>query len=327
MSTAIQLFNNIPKLSLAPLFSPIEKCERIRKAIPELPTLYIKRDDFIGPLVWGNKLRKLAYTLAHAKAQNAATIITYGGIQSNHARITAQVSRRLGFKCILVLDGTQPEKPQANFLINHLMGIEIVYVASRQDRHPKMLELAALLKEKGQIPYCIPLGASDDIGSWGFVDAMAEIIQQQNQMGIQFSHIIHSGSSGGTQAGLLVGKALFQQHHLNIISISADDPAKDISESVMKAVLPMMEYLQMPKELQQISPIVDDTYTGDGYALPFEQSIVAFDQFAQHEGIILDHTYTAKTAAAIIDYSRKGFFKPSDKVLFWHTGGLLNLFK
>lgn len=326
MNKAINIFKNKKKVSLAPLFSPIEKCERIKKVIPELPNLFIKRDDFIGSLVWGNKLRKLEYTLSDAEAKGADTILTYGGVQSNHARITAQVSKRMGFDCILIMNGDRPEKPTANFTIVDFLQIPIHYVSTRQERHPKMMEVAEQLKQQGKHPYCVPLGASDDIGSWGFVNAIDEVLQQQKELGVTFDYIIHSGSSGGTQAGMMVGKKLFELNELKIISVSADDPAESIRYSVMAAAQPMLQELGLPV-LERSEVVVDENYFGDGYAVPTSLSSFASDSFAKLEGITLDGTYTSKAMAAVIDYSRKGMFQPTDNILFWHTGGLLNMFK
>ncbi len=327
MTDPISKYRSIGRVNLAPLFTPIEPCSRIRALVPELPELYIKRDDFIGSLVWGNKVRKLEYSLYDARQKKADTILTYGGIQSNHARITAQVARRMGFDCVLVLNGDPPEKPSANFLIDKILGVQIHYVADRTERNPKMMALADELKSKGKNPYCIPLGASDHIGSFGFVKAMEEIIQQEQEMGFQFDYIIHGGSSGGTQAGLVVGQKIFNRNPLKIISISADDSEAEIKGYLMRAINPMLDFLGIPESINENELLVDDEQFGEGYAIPTPLSSWATDQFALVEGITLDATYTAKTAAAIIDYARKGRFKSTDKVLFWHTGGLLNLFK
>ncbi len=327
LDSALSIYRSIGRMPLAPLFTPIEKCERIREALPELPELYIKRDDFIGPLVWGNKVRKLEYSLFEARRQGADTILTFGGIQSNHARITAQVARRAGFDCELILSGKPPKKAAANFLINQLMGIPVHFVESREDRAPKMAELSRELEKKGKRVYPIPLGASDATGSFGFVRAMEEIIQQQQALGIQFDYLLHGCSSGGTQAGLVVGQHLFQQKHLNIIGVSADDSEDQIKGYILQAVEPMLRQLGRSGKLTEADLNVDAAHIGEGYAIPTALSNLAKKAFAENEGILLEDTYTAKAAAALIDFARQGKFRPSDKVLLWHTGGLLNLFK
>ncbi len=326
-STLLNTYQSKKRISLAQLNTPIESCERIKKICPELPNLFIKRDDMIGPLVWGNKLRKLEYALAAAKESNADTIITYGGIQSNHARITAQVARRLGLNCELVLHGEKPARSSANFLINDLMGINLHFVKTREERIPKMDEVAQQLKAKGRTVYKIPLGASDAIGSYGFVRAFEEVVQYEKDTDTRFDYIIHGSSSGGTQAGLVLGKHLFEKDDLNIIGVSADDSVEEITSYIMSALTPMLKEHNLPPEPLENDIHVDVSQIGEGYGIPTALSQEVSEAFAKFEGILLDKTYTAKGVAAIVNKARHGFFKPNDNVLFWHTGGLINLFK
>jgi len=144
-------FYEIPRLDLAPLDTPIESMKRLAAALPGAPKLFIKRDDFIGPLVWGNKLRKLEYSFAKAAEVGADTIITCGAVQSNHARTTAMVASRLGIKCILVLNGDEPTVPTKNYRISKMMGVEIRVVSSRADRNPAMQKAADEVKANGEI--------------------------------------------------------------------------------------------------------------------------------------------------------------------------------
>ena len=208
MKQSIREFNRISRISLAPLNTPVQKLNNIKKFIPAATELYCKRDDFIGPLVWGNKLRKLEYSFAEAINQGADTVITCGGMQSNHARTTAQIALQLGLQVILVLNGESPKKPGGNFMVNRKMGIEIHSVKDRADRMPKMLEIASSLKAQNRKAFVIPLGASDEFGLPGFVNAVWELKQQEEEMGFEFDYIFHASSSGGTQGGLLLGKKL-----------------------------------------------------------------------------------------------------------------------
>lgn len=322
---AIEKFKSIPKVSLSNLGTPIETCERLPEIYPELPNIYIKRDDFIGSLVWGNKLRKLEYSLAEALNQNADTIITCGGIHSNHARITAQVCRRLGLDCILVQNGKKPENPTGNSLINEMLNIPIYYVSSRDERRLKMEDVASEQRAAGHNVYQIPLGASNEIGSLGFIAAVEELAEQQQEMDIRFDAIIHACSSGGTQAGMEVGKRLFGLGNLQIYGISADDPAGEIKETILGITHPMINRLGLSETMDEEELQIDDGYVGEGYGIPTELSSEVTEKFLQTEGIMLDPTYTAKAAAALVAYSRKGKFNQTDNVLFWHTGGLLNL--
>ncbi len=323
----LSIFQSKKRASLAPLNTPIETCERIKTRYPELPNLFIKRDDMIGPLVWGNKLRKLEYSFAEAIASGCDTVITFGGIQSNHARITAQVARRLGLHCELVLNGDKPAKNTANFLINNLMGVPIHFVQTRQERDLKMNELARQREAEGRKVYKIPLGASDSTGSYGFVNAFQEVVEFEQKSKTQFDYIIHGCSSGGTQAGLIMGKQLFNRDNLDIIGVSADDSVEDITSYIMKAAAPMLKENNLSLEEYKEAIQVDVSQIGEGYGIPTPLSKEVGEAFAECEGILLDQTYTAKGLAAIISKARQGFFKPSDNILFWHTGGTINLFK
>lgn len=318
--------SSIPRVSIAPLDTPVERCDRLRLAVPGMPEVYVKHDDYIGSLVWGNKVRKLEYCYAEAQRLGAGTILTCGGIQSNHARITAQTAGRFGFEVVLVLNGVIPAKPTANLLINRKMGVSIYYVSSRQERLVKMQVVQEELEKSGKAVYVIPLGASDEVGSLGFVKAMEELYRQEKALAIHFDYIFHSSSSGGTQAGLEVGKRLFGLE-TQIIGVSADNSVEEIRDEIMAAAGPIRKRLKMKSLINPDEIRVETGFIGPGYGVPSDESLEAEKIFAHTEGILLDQTYTAKAAAALIAYARKGFFKPTDRVLFWHTGGLINLFQ
>jgi len=324
--SSIDIFSSIPRLPIAPLMTPIHRCVRVEQAVKGMPELYVKHDEFIGPLVWGNKLRKLEYVFAKAREEGADNLIPCGGIQSNHARTTAQAALRFGFRVILVLNGTRPARPTGNLLIDYKIGAEIHFVESREERAERMNTLAAREEENGHKVLIIPLGASDDTGALGFVKAIEELRFQEQESGVIFDHIIHATSSGGTQAGMLVGKKIFGLHAA-ITGISADDPAGSIEESIQRIAAPMMDRLKIEPESLRADVHVDDAHFGQGYGIPSEASLEAEQLFARNEGILLDHFYTAKAAAALINYARAGRFESGQKILFWHTGGTIALFQ
>jgi 1-aminocyclopropane-1-carboxylate deaminase/D-cysteine desulfhydrase-like pyridoxal-dependent ACC family enzyme len=324
---AIERFEQIPKMNLTCFSTPLEKCERLRKAIPGAPHIYVKRDDHIGYLCGGNKIRKLEYVMSDVLTQGATAVVTMGSFQSNHARATAMVSKRLGLECVLILNGEEPDDPRGNYKISHLLKAKVVPVTSREERLPKMEEVARSLEGRGERVYKVSLGASDEIGSLGLVKALDELVHQQQQMGIQFDAIIIGSSSGGTQAGLEVGKRMFGLSDLRILGISPDDPADDIKCVMERITGPMLSRLGMESDLKAESFIVDDSYIGVGYNHSTSLSEEATELFLETEGILLDPVYTSKSAAALIDYCRNGNFNPEDNVLFWHTGGLINLFE
>jgi 1-aminocyclopropane-1-carboxylate deaminase/D-cysteine desulfhydrase-like pyridoxal-dependent ACC family enzyme len=323
----IEAFHATPRMPLVNLGTPVQRCIRLEKEIPHSPNIFIKRDDFLGHLIGGNKVRKLEYVMADVRAKGATAVVTIGSIQSNHARITALVARSCGLGCALVLNGVPPEPPTANYRIENLLGVEIHHVDTREDRAGRMAEVAASLRARGEIVYMIPLGASDAIGSFGFVNAFDELVRQEAEMGITFDAIVIGSSSGGTQAGLEVGKRLFGRSGLQIVGISPDDPPATIRETIAGIMEPMLKRLGLHGENTASEIVVDDRYIGDGYGIASEASREAADLFARTEGVLLDPVYTSKSAAGILEYCRSGRFAAGQNVLFWHTGGLVTLFE
>ncbi|HEX5884107.1 MAG TPA: D-cysteine desulfhydrase family protein [Pyrinomonadaceae bacterium] len=323
--SALELFTSIPKFRLVNLNTPVERLDRLRQAIPGAPQLWIKRDDLTGYLGGGNKLRKLEYVMADALVRRATTIVTTGSITSNLARTTAMTARRLGLKCELVLSGGDPKAAHANWRMAELLGVKIHTVSSSKERAGRMKEIAEALECSGERVYQIPLGASNEVGSFGMVAAFEELGVQQLELGEQFDAIVFATSSGGTQAGLEVGKRLFNYRNLRLLGVSADDPAETIRENVLQAVGPMLSLLDKSDLPRDDELHIDVNFIGEGYAVPTKESREAARLFAETEGILLDPVYTSKAAAGLIAYCREGRFKPSDRVLFWHTGGVLTL--
>jgi D-cysteine desulfhydrase family pyridoxal phosphate-dependent enzyme len=322
---ALELFTNIPRFRLLNLNTPVERLDRLRHAIPGAPQLWIKRDDLTGYLGGGNKLRKLEYVLADALARGATTIVTTGSITSNLARTTALTARRLGLKCELILSGGDPKAARANWRVAELLGVKIHTVAASSERATRMKEVARELAERGERVYEIPLGASNEVGSFGMVSAFEELGIQQLELSEQFDAIVFATSSGGTQAGLEVGKRLFNYRHLQLLGVSADDPAQTIRENALLAIGPMLAILGVADKPVADELFVDDSFIGAGYAVPTEESQEAAQLFADIEGILLDPVYTSKAAAGLIAYCREGRFRKTDRVLYWHTGGVLTL--
>jgi L-cysteate sulfo-lyase len=324
-SKALELFTSIPRYRLLNLNTPIERLDRLRQAVAGAPQLWIKRDDLTGYLGGGNKLRKLEYVMVHALSLGATTIVTTGSITSNLARTTALIARRLGLKCELILSGGDAKSARANWRVAELLGVRVHSVAASHERSSRMKEVARMLEERGERVYQIPLGASNEIGSFGMVAAFEELGIQQLELAEHFDAIVFATSSGGTQAGLEVGKRLFNYQHLRLLGVSADDPAETIRKNALQAVGPMLLRLGITDVPAANELIVDDAFIGEGYAVPTAASREAEKLFADSEGILLDPVYTAKAAAGLLAYCREGKFKQTDRVLFWHTGGVLTL--
>src|SRR5918995_3248669 len=182
--------------------TPVEQLDRLRDALGGGPRLLVKRDDAIAFAFGGNKVRKMSLVAADAMQQGTDTLITSGGIQSNHARVTAAAAAKLGLRCILVVNGSQPDRLTGNPLLDGLLGAEVRYVDDRSWRAPGMQAAADEVRKAGRKPYIIPIGASTPLGACGFVGAAAEL---RAQVDTPPDFIVHSTSSGGTQAGLIAG--------------------------------------------------------------------------------------------------------------------------
>jgi len=258
---------------------------------------------------------------AQALAEGADTLITTGGIQSNHARATAAVAARMGLSCVLVANGTPPARPTANALLDRLLGAEVRYVGSRDARAPAMEAAAAELRTKGRRPFVIPLGASTPFGAAAYALAVTELLEQIPAPDL----IVLSTSSGGTQAGIIAGCRL---HGLEtrVVGISADDPSAAIAREVGRILGGLEALLGVPAGSLADAPIdIDDRFVGDGYGIPTQQSIEAIEMSARREALFLDPTYTAKAMAGLIARARAGELG-GGTTLFWHTGGQVGLF-
>ena len=312
-----------PAIGLWPQATPVQALDRLRIALGGGPRLLIKRDDTIGFGFGGNKVRKLDVVAAAALRAGSDTLITAGGLQSNHARATAFTAARLGMRAILVLNGKAPEHVTGNLRLSTLVGAEIRYVGTRDDRQLEMERIAADLAAEGRRPFVIPLGASTPVGALAIARAIGELLTQTAPPDV----IFHASSSGGTQAGLVAGCALAGVE-TRVIGISADESSAALAHTIRGI-------LRGVAEIVGVGPVgtgaegrieVDDDYVGGGYGIPTTASREAFELVARSEAILLDPTYTAKAMSGLIEYVRDGRIGADETVLFWHTGGQPALF-
>ncbi len=322
---AIESFERIPRLALGHYPTPIEKMPRLRAALGGGPNLYIKRDDYAGPGFGGNKVRKLEYVLAAAQAQGAGTVITCGGENSNHCRVTAMLAARLGLGCVLVLNRpAAPAGKPASLAIDEWVGARVVSVERRQDRAPTMERIADELRGAGRVPYVIPVGASTPLGAMGFVSAASELAAQMEVTGRRFDAIFFSSSSGGTHAGLAAGMDLFFPGDTGLFGVSPDDSSESIRQTVQGILNGMGQRLGVAFAA---AITVLDEFIGEGYGIESAAGREALELAARTEGVLLDPVYTAKAMAALMDWVRRGKLDSSHNVLFLHTGGQMALFQ
>ena len=317
---------SLPSVPFASAPTPVEEMTRLRGALGGGPRLLVKRDDAIGFAFGGNKVRKMRLVAADALARQAETLITSGGVQSNHARVTAAAAARLGLRCVLVANGAAPARPTANALLAKFLGAEIRYVPTREARAIEMETVAAAERAAGREPYVIPIGASTPLGAAAYVHALTELLEQIAPPDV----IVHSTSSGGTQAGLVAGCAL-AGIRTRVVGISADEPAATLAGDVRRILSGLAELIgpgpdAHARAIAAAEVEIDDRFVGDGYGVPTPQSREAIELLARTEALFLDPTYTAKAMAGLLAALRAGDFKDADTVLFWHTGGQVALF-
>ncbi len=324
MATALASLRALPLVSLAPHPTPVDRVDRLRAALgPSCPALYMKRDDLLSFGMGGNKVRKLQTVLAEANAAGADTLITCGGVQSNHCRVTAAAGAALGFRVVLVVNGTAQAQPTGNALLDRLFGADVRHVSSRDERAATMDAVADEVLAAGRTPFVIPLGASTPTGAAGFARGVEELLAS----GLRPDVIVHASSSGGTQAGLIAGCALFGLTP-RIVGISADEPAASLAATVRGLVEALGRQLGgSPKVMGLERDVeVNDRFVGDGYGIPTAASTEALELTARSEGIVLDPVYTAKAMAGLIGLIREDAFTADQHILFWHTGGQAGLF-
>lgn len=307
-----------PVVPLGDVVTAIEPLDRFRNLLGVAPRVLIKRDDTIPFAFGGNKVRKLRYVIPLLQREGIDTIITCGGVQSNHARATAAAAAAYGMHCHIVVNGIEPERPTGNALLNRMLGATFEYVSDRADRVPTMEAALLRFRRDGRRPAIVPLGASTPLGALGFVQAVGELVQQ----GVIPDVIVHASSSGGTSAGLLAGVAI---HGLptRVIGISADDPPDALHATVASIVRGLAPMLDLdPDALQAaIRPEFDDAFVGAGYGAATDASREVQGALARTHAVFVDHTYSAKALAGLVSYARDGRIPQRATVLFWHTGG------
>ncbi|OUR68102.1 D-cysteine desulfhydrase [Marinomonas sp. 42_23_T18] len=292
--------------------------------------LFVKRDDCTGLAGGGNKTRKLEYLLAAARDAGADTLVTIGGLQSNHARQTAAAAAKFGFACELVLEdveGTPKEDyyDNGNILLDKLFGATIHLVGEGEDSQAFSHQLMTVLAEEGKSPYFIPVGGSNEIGSLGYVRCANEILEQMAEQGIELDQIVLASGSAGTQAGLLAGLIAANSSIPVVgISISRDAEAQHLLvENLLDKTLCLMG---LDPELAKGRVLICGDYVGDGYGITTPGTIEAVKMAAQFEGLLLDPVYTGKGMSGLIDMCRTKVFEKNHNILFLHTGGSQALF-
>ena len=300
------------RFPLAQLPTPLDFADRLTEAWGG-PQIWIKRDDLTGFGLSGNKVRKLEYHVAAAKAAGATTLVTCGAVQSNHCRATTIAAAKTGMKCVLLLrsrDGGPPERVEGNHLLQRLAGAEVRFITPRQwhDREALMVEVAAELAAVGEQAWTMPAGASDRLGVAAFDNALVELSEQIDGP----VTIWHASSSAGTTAGLALGVAR-NGFDMTVVGASVGESEAELGDHV-SALLAEAGGADAPFE------VIDD-YVGLGYGKTTDEELHVQMEATRLTGLIWDPTYTGKALYALKREIDRGRFAATDKVVFWHTGG------
>ncbi len=337
----IERLQALPRTHLAFLPTPVMELPRLSARLGG-PSLWMKRDDQTGLGLGGNKVRKLEYLVGEARARGCDTLITSGAIQSNHCRQTAAAAAAAGLRCVLALGGEEPmDAPTGNLLLDRLFGATIRWCGEdrKGERVPAMVED---LRRSGRRPYMIPYGGSDEVGAMGFVAAMGELQAQLTEQRAQLSKqraqlaerllakvtVVVASSSGGTQAGMVVGADLFRLP-VRIVGIGIDKGeagAGPYEGRLAELANRLSDRLGMATRYTADRFDVRTGYLGGGYGVVGDLERRAIQLTAETEGVLLDPVYTGRAMGGLIDLVLMGAFEGDETILFWHTGGAPALF-
>ncbi|EFL89262.1 D-cysteine desulfhydrase [Ahrensia sp. R2A130] len=311
------------RVSLGHLMTEIEAMPRLSAHLGG-PNLFIKRDDCTGLATGGNKTRKLEFLVGEAVAEGADMLVTQGAVQSNHVRQTAAAACKVGMKCHALLERRVPKhddnyESSGNVFLDKLFGATLEHRPAGLDMNAEAMAVTEKLRSEGHKPYFIPGGGSNPTGALGYAVCAEEIVAQENDLDKPFDWLVMATGSTGTHAGLLAGFQMLNRD-LPIMGISVRQPREKQIAAVHGLTQRTLAKLG-GTEISEDKVIVDDGYVGEGYGIPAGSTIEAIHLSARQEGLLLDPVYSAKGMAGLIGLVRDGFFKPTDNVLFLHTGG------
>jgi D-cysteine desulfhydrase len=322
------MINYPERLNLAQTPTPFYPLERLSEELGG-PRIWIKRDDLTGAATSGNKIRKLEFLLAEALANGCDTLITSGGVQSNHCRSVALLGAQLGLKVHLLLRADIEPKPVGNLLLDHLAGARISHYSV--DEYRGLNKLFAQWQEHyadlGRKAYSIPTGGSNGTGMWGYIAAAEELSEDFKRNNIVPQAIVHATGSAGTQAGLMLGCHL-HQINTQVKAYAVCDNAEYFSRKVRSDLEQLQSQYSPQTDISGLIADTSDQYIGPAYGVAGDEVFDCIKQVAALEGILLDPVYTGKAFFGMMEDIKKGQFshRQGDDIVFVHTGGLFGLF-
>ena len=315
------------KIDLALTPTPFQFLERASAKWGRGHRLWVKRDDLTGCTLSGNKVRKLEFITAHAIDTGCDTLITCGGLQSNHCRATALAGAQLGLQVHLLLRGNEPNEWEGNYLLDQLAGAEVSCYPKQQyvnEIRNLFEQWQAHYADQGSKALAVPTGGSDGIGVWGYIAACEELKRDFDAAGIESAHIVTASGSGGTQAGLTLGATL---HDLpaTVWGVNVcDDEQYFMDKIAADAAEGRERYPGVPEV--NVAPRVLDGHVGPGYAVATAEIFDLISELAALEGLVLDPVYTGKAFAGMLKELAEGRFEGVRDIVFVHTGGVFGVF-
>ena len=325
-----------PRFRLARLPTPLQEAGRLREALGgrlECPRILLKRDDLSDLALGGNKARKLEFLVGDAKVKGATALITTGGVQSNHARMTAAAARMAGMRSALVLTSAEATPdPQGNLLLDRVLGADVHFVGAATSKgdttsaeDQKVAEIIRSLEASGETPYFVPLGGSNAIGTLGYVDATRELQSQLDEFGLRPTRLFYASGSRGTQAGLELGARIFNVAHKCVgIAVSGGEETK--REHAARIANEAAALIGAGVRVHPEDLATDQDHYGEGYAIATHDCVEAIRLVASTEGVVLDPVYSGKAMAGMLAHIRSGTISPGETIIFLHTGGVPGFF-
>ena len=308
--------------------SPVHRLERLTDDLGGA-TVWAKRDDVSSGLAFGgNKTRKLEFLAADALAQGCDTLVSIGGVQSNHTRQVAAVAARLGLRCVLVQE-SWVDWPDAvydrvgNIQLSRILGADVRLVEAGFGIGFKESWEGALadVEAAGGKPYAIPAGASDHpLGGLGYARWAGELAEQERELGVFFDTVIVCSVTGSTQAGMIAGFAA-QETERRVLGIDGSAKPEETRDQVARIARSTAELIELGRELREDEILLDDRWHAGIYGIPDEKTLAAIHHCARLEGVITDPVYEGKSMAALIDLVRSGEIPRDSNVLYAHLGG------
>jgi 1-aminocyclopropane-1-carboxylate deaminase len=320
---------DFPKVPLLFGPSPVHRLERLTAHLGGKVEIWAKREDCNSGLAYGgNKTRKLEYLVADALAQGCDTLVSIGGVQSNHTRQVAAVAARLGLKCVLVqehwVDWDDPGYARVgNILLSRIMGADVRLSDAGFDIgfRRSWEDALASVRAAGGTPYAIPAGASDHpLGGHGFADWAREVAEQEAELGVFFDTIVVCSVTGSTQAGMIAGFA-GQNRERTVLGIDGSATVRQTWEQIARIARRTAEAIGLGRELADEEIVLLDEWHAGTYGIPDAGTIDAIRLCARLEGMLTDPVYEGKSMAALIDLVLDGRIAPGSRVLYAHLGG------